>query len=92
MTVPANDVRTAVRADVRTAVRTKVAKRLAGRMLACAAMLLASLPLAAGEPAPVVAPKLILVLVVDGLPQDQVLKYRDQLPPGGLRRLLESRT
>lgn len=93
MTVPANDARTAVRAGVRTAVRTavrtKVATRLAGRMLACAAMLLASLPLAAGEPAPVVAPKLILVLVVDGLPQDQVLKYRDQLPPGGLRRLLD---
>ncbi|GGC59018.1 alkaline phosphatase family protein [Undibacterium terreum] len=29
------------------------------------------------------------MLVVDGLPQDQVLKYRDQYGQGGFRRLLE---
>lgn len=38
------------------------------------------------EPAP---PKLVLVLVVDGLPAEQVQRYRDQFGPGGFRRLLE---
>ncbi len=36
-----------------------------------------------------VRPKLVLVLVVDGLPQEQVQRYRAQLGPGGLRRLLD---
>jgi Type I phosphodiesterase / nucleotide pyrophosphatase len=35
------------------------------------------------------APALVLVLVVDGLPQEQVVKYRDLYGAGGLRRLLE---
>lgn len=34
------------------------------------------------------APKLIVFLVVDGLPQRQVLDYRDQLAPDGLARFL----
>ena len=34
-------------------------------------------------------PKLVLVLVVDGLPNEQVQRYRDQFGPGGLRRLLD---
>lgn len=34
-------------------------------------------------------PKLVLVLVVDGLPQEQVVRYREQFGQGGLRRLLE---
>ena len=34
-------------------------------------------------------PKLVVVLVVDGLPQEQVLRYRDQFGQGGFRRLLE---
>jgi predicted AlkP superfamily pyrophosphatase or phosphodiesterase len=34
-------------------------------------------------------PKLIVVLVVDGLPNEQVLRYRDQFGQGGFRRLLE---
>jgi predicted AlkP superfamily pyrophosphatase or phosphodiesterase len=34
-------------------------------------------------------PKLVVVLVVDGLPQEQVQRYRDQFGPGGLRRMLE---
>ena len=34
-------------------------------------------------------PKLVVVLVVDGLPQDQVVRYRDQFGQGGFRRLLE---
>src|SRR5262249_47364390 len=33
-------------------------------------------------------PKLVVVIVVDGLPQDQVVKYRDQLGEGGLKRRL----
>ena len=34
-------------------------------------------------------PKLVLVLVVDGLPQEQVQRYRDQFGQGGFRRLLD---
>ncbi len=34
-------------------------------------------------------PKLVLVLVVDGLPHEQVQRYREQFGPGGFRRLLE---
>jgi predicted AlkP superfamily pyrophosphatase or phosphodiesterase len=34
-------------------------------------------------------PKLVVVMVVDGLPSEQVQRYRDQFGPGGLRRLLE---
>jgi len=33
-------------------------------------------------------PRLVVVITVDGLPQEQVLKYRDQLTPGGFQRLL----
>ena len=36
-----------------------------------------------------IQPKLVVVLVVDGLPQEQVTRYRDQFGQGGLRRLLE---
>jgi predicted AlkP superfamily pyrophosphatase or phosphodiesterase len=35
------------------------------------------------------APKLIVFMVVDGLPQHQVVDYRDQLAPDGLRRFLD---
>ncbi|MES2069413.1 MAG: alkaline phosphatase family protein [Pseudomonadota bacterium] len=38
---------------------------------------------------PQAGPKLIVVLVVDGLPQEQVVKYREQYGQGGFRRLLE---
>lgn len=34
-------------------------------------------------------PKLVVVMVIDGLPSEQVQRYRDQLGQGGLRRLLE---
>src|SRR5882672_8809756 len=34
-------------------------------------------------------PRLIVFLVVDGLPQRQVVDYRDQLAPDGLRRFLD---
>src|SRR5260221_11962553 len=41
-------------------------------------------------PAPVTGgrPRLVVVLVVGGLPQHQVLDYRDQLAPDGLERFL----
>ncbi|MEJ6004975.1 alkaline phosphatase family protein [Paucibacter sp. AS339] len=35
------------------------------------------------------APKLIVFLVVDGLPMRQVLSYRDQLQPDGFKRFLD---
>jgi predicted AlkP superfamily pyrophosphatase or phosphodiesterase len=34
-------------------------------------------------------PRLVVLLVVDGLPQRQVADYRDQLAPDGLRRFLD---
>ncbi|OFA01826.1 alkaline phosphatase family protein [Duganella sp. HH101] len=34
-------------------------------------------------------PKLVVVLVVDGLPNEQLLRYRDQFGQGGLRRMLD---
>ena len=46
----------------------------------------------AGQAAPTTpasAPKLVLLLVVDGLPQRQVLDYRDQLASDGLARFLD---
>lgn len=41
------------------------------------------------ETAPPPRPKLVVFLVVDGLPQRQVADYRDQLAPDGLRRFLD---
>ena len=35
------------------------------------------------------APKLVVVMVVDGLPAEQVQRYRQQFGPGGFKRLLE---
>jgi len=35
------------------------------------------------------APKLVVVIVIDGLPQEQVLRYRDQFGPGGFNLLLQ---
>jgi predicted AlkP superfamily pyrophosphatase or phosphodiesterase len=34
-------------------------------------------------------PALVVVLVVDGLPQEQLVKYRDLYGPGGFKRLLD---
>jgi predicted AlkP superfamily pyrophosphatase or phosphodiesterase len=44
---------------------------------------------AAAAPAPAAPPKLVLVLVVDGLPAEQLQRYRGQFGKGGLRRLLD---
>lgn len=44
---------------------------------------------AAGLEQTIAQPKLVLVLVVDGLPQEQVQRYRSQFGQGGFRRLLD---
>ncbi|GAB3466929.1 alkaline phosphatase family protein [Massilia terrae] len=45
---------------------------------------------AASAPGKDQSPKLVVVMVIDGLPNEQVLRYRDQFAKdGGLRRLLE---
>jgi hypothetical protein len=48
---------------------------------------LAAFPAIAAEKS--AQPKLVVVLVVDGLPQEQVTRYRDQFGQGGFRRLLD---
>ena len=54
--------------------------------LSCALASCATAPLPAGKP------KLIVFLVIDGLPQRQVLSYRDQLVPDGFARFLDRGT
>ncbi|MES2150874.1 MAG: alkaline phosphatase family protein [Pseudomonadota bacterium] len=57
-----------------------------------AALLAAALAPVLAMSAPPAAPdgpKLVLVLVVDGLPNEQVQRYRDQFGSGGFRRLLD---
>jgi len=44
---------------------------------------------AAEKAAPKAAPKLVLVLAVDGLPAEQLQRYRGQFGQGGLRRLMD---
>ncbi|HEY0822559.1 MAG TPA: alkaline phosphatase family protein, partial [Ramlibacter sp.] len=57
---------------------------------ACALFLCFLLASCAGIAAPgAPKPKLVVLLVVDGLPQRQVTAYRDQLAPDGLARFLE---
>ncbi|WBS01396.1 alkaline phosphatase family protein [Pseudoduganella sp. SL102] len=46
--------------------------------------------LASAAPAkPNPAPKLVVVMAVDGLPQEQLVRYREQFGKGGFRRLLD---
>jgi predicted AlkP superfamily pyrophosphatase or phosphodiesterase len=59
-------------------------------LLACAALLAPTLSNAAtADKTALVKPKLVVVMVIDGLPSEQVQRYRDQFGQGGLRRLLE---
>lgn len=44
---------------------------------------------ATSSSAPLPHPRLVVFLVIDGLPQRQVVAYRDQLAPDGLRRFLD---
>src|SRR2546427_2621274 len=60
--------------------------RMAPRRLAVLHLLIACLVQAAIAADSV--PKLVVVIVVDGLPQEQVLKYRDQYGAGGFNLLL----
>ena len=56
----------------------------------CAVILLSCVATSQGAAAATAAqPKLVLVIVVDGLPNEQVQRYRDQFGQGGLRRLLD---
>jgi predicted AlkP superfamily pyrophosphatase or phosphodiesterase len=49
----------------------------------------AAAPSAATAATPGAQPKLVLVMVVDGLPNEQLQRYRDQFGQGGFRRLLD---
>jgi len=53
-------------------------------LAACAALL----PLTATAAPSPAAPKLVVVMAIDGLPQEQLLRYRDQFGEGGFKRLL----
>lgn len=62
----------------------------AGALLLSACTLGSSTPLPADSMASASPrPRLLVFLVVDGLPQRQVLAYRDQLAPDGLARFLD---
>ena len=49
----------------------------------------AAIPAAPAAARPAAKPKLVVFFVVDGLPQRQVLAYRDQLAPDGFARFLD---
>lgn len=67
-------------------------KKMSLRAIVIAAASLALQAAHAAPAAPTAAstqPKLVVVLVVDGLPNEQVQRYRDQFGQGGLRRMLD---
>jgi hypothetical protein len=64
-------------------------KKLSLLRLFSAVLLSAVLASCAVAPAAPDKPRLVVFLVVDGLPQRQVLAYRDQLAPDGLARFLD---
>ena len=57
--------------------------------LALAAACLGNLAAGTAYAAPVEPPRLVVFIAIDGLPQRQVLSYRDQLAPDGFARFLE---
>jgi predicted AlkP superfamily pyrophosphatase or phosphodiesterase len=57
--------------------------------LACATFVAILLAACAGAPATQDTPRLVVFMAVDGLPQRQVLAYRDQLAPDGFARFLD---
>ena len=61
----------------------------AGLLSACSSTPPAATATSAAAPT---TPKLIVFLVIDGLPMRQVLGYRDQLQPDGFRRFLDRGT
>ena len=56
-----------------------------------ASLVVGALPAYAAS-ATVTPPKLLVVIVIDGLPTEQLTRYRDQFGQGGLRRLLDEGT
>jgi len=60
-----------------------------GAALLLAAVLAGCASAPASQPPVETRPKLLVFLVVDGLPQRQITGYRDQLAPDGLARFLE---
>jgi hypothetical protein len=58
-------------------------------LLAVAALLAAGCATRAPSPEAPSRPRLVVLLVVDGLPQRQLVDYRDQLAPDGLARFLD---
>lgn len=68
----------------------KKLKSLVVLSLLFGSMMIAAGPgLAADAPAGKAPPKLVVFMVVDGFPQEQVTKYYDQLSEGGLKRLID---
>lgn len=63
-------------------------RRCLPHLLIVTCSLMAAMAGAAPASIPAV-PKLVVVLVVDGLPNEQVQRYRDQFGTGGFRRLLD---
>lgn len=65
-------------------------RALGAALAACLLAACSSVPLGTSAP-PVGAarPKLVVFMVIDGLPQRQVLAYRDQLAPDGFARFLD---
>ncbi|TQK11021.1 alkaline phosphatase family protein [Herbaspirillum sp. SJZ107] len=64
-------------------------------LFTCAALLAPAVqsahaaPKTAPAPIEAAAPKLVVVMVIDGLPAEQLQRYRGQFGQGGLRRLME---
>jgi len=64
-------------------------------LFTCAALLAPAVqsahaaPKAAPAPIEAAAPRLVVVMVIDGLPAEQLQRYRGQFGQGGLRRLME---
>src|SRR5258708_28869446 len=61
------------------------------RSLLVSGLLLLAACASTAPPAPVTGgkPRLVVLFVVDGLPQRQVVEYWDQLAPDGLKRFLD---
>jgi predicted AlkP superfamily pyrophosphatase or phosphodiesterase len=73
--------------------RGLLAAAVASLLAACAGVPtgtgIGSIGTLSARPTAVAKPKLMVFLVVDGLPQRQVLAYRDQLAPDGFARFLD---